>query len=47
MAYKRHAGSKLAAVLKRTKDSKVRALIVTAYDLGHKDGYMQALEEVY
>lgn len=44
-AYSRK-GRDLAVMLKAAKDSKVRAVIQSAYDAGHRDGYMQALEEV-
>ena len=40
-------GRDLAVMLKAAKDTKVRAVIQLAYDAGYRDGYMQALEEVY
>ena len=46
MAYAGSRTKGIGAVLKRTKDAKVRALIQAAYEVGHSDGYMQALEEV-
>ena len=37
----------LSDILSPIKDTRLRALVKAAYEAGHHDGYMQALEEVY
>ena len=36
----------LPDILSSIKDSRIRAVVKAAYEAGHHDGYMQALEEV-
>ena len=36
----------LPDILSPIKDSRIRAVVKAAYEAGHHDGYMQALEEV-